>query len=272
MCSRGVLVGKFHPAVWRLYWLVGKWSGLGVGGYPTLSSKFNYREETTIESFGKPFLSYQQKTWDADSNAPLHVETGYFRTPVGPGKDNCVELVVSDPTGVATIFEGIVDAGNKSLVLQTTSVAVTSTAKPVTQVLRKYEIDEAGELSCTLDMAAMEQPLQWHLSASLKQNLPIIPVTSETLQSYLTDEVVVVDVRTQKEYDAGHIANSILLPIAEFSDRLNELPKDKDVLLICRTARRSSIAAKTLLSSGFEKRVLELQDGLSAYPGQIDLV
>lgn len=64
---------------------------------------------------------------------------------------------------------------------------------------------------------------------------------------------VLIDVRTEEEYLAGHIPGSLLLPVDELADRLNELPPDKQTILIvyCRTGRRSAIAALILLEAGY---------------------
>ena len=64
---------------------------------------------------------------------------------------------------------------------------------------------------------------------------------------------VLIDVRTKEEYLAGHIPGSLLLPVDELANRLNELPADKQTILVvyCRTGRRSAIAAQILLEAGY---------------------
>lgn len=64
---------------------------------------------------------------------------------------------------------------------------------------------------------------------------------------------VLIDVRTEEEYLAGHIPGSLLLPVEELADRLDELPPDKQTILVvyCRTGRRSAIAAQILLEAGY---------------------
>jgi hypothetical protein len=50
MCARVPQVAAgLHPAVWRIYWMIGKWEGLGNGGYPTISEPFNYRFDHLFE-------------------------------------------------------------------------------------------------------------------------------------------------------------------------------------------------------------------------------
>ena len=62
----------------------------------------------------------------------------------------------------------------------------------------------------------------------------------------------VVDVRTQTECDQGHGPDSILLPLDQLEARLGELPRDKPILLCCRSGARSGTAAGWLDQQGFE--------------------
>jgi rhodanese-related sulfurtransferase len=64
-------------------------------------------------------------------------------------------------------------------------------------------------------------------------------------------EVFILDVRTQEEYNEGHIMGSILIPVDELDSRLKELPRDKKILVYCRTGHRSLTASEKLGNSGF---------------------
>ncbi len=150
-----------HPDIAHLSWLLGTWAGKGEGEYPTIES-FGYNEETTIGHVGKPFFAYSQKTKHAETGLPLHAEVGYFR-PVGT---TGLELVVAQPSGIMESHEGAVDG--TSLTLTAVTVVTTATAKDVTEVVRKITVDpDAGTLTYTIDMAAVGQPLQHHLAATL---------------------------------------------------------------------------------------------------------
>lgn len=67
------------------------------------------------------------------------------------------------------------------------------------------------------------------------------------------EDFVVLDVREQEEYDAGHIPQSILMPYTDIESRAEEeLPhKDKLILVYCRSGRRSKIAAESLAKLGY---------------------
>ena len=65
-------------------------------------------------------------------------------------------------------------------------------------------------------------------------------------------KVVLLDVRTDEEYITGHIPNSILIPIDELEERLDELPdKNETILVYCKSGRRSIIACELLESYGY---------------------
>ena len=64
---------------------------------------------------------------------------------------------------------------------------------------------------------------------------------------------IIIDARTQEEYDQGHIPEAILIPEYEIADRAEkELPdKNQLILVYCRSGRRSKIAAEELVKLGY---------------------
>jgi rhodanese-related sulfurtransferase len=78
------------------------------------------------------------------------------------------------------------------------------------------------------------------------------------------DDVVVLDVREQWEYDAGHIPGVTLIPLAEVPDRVNEIPTDKTVIVTCRTGNRSGQATDYLRALGYEN-VHNMDGGIVAW-------
>ena len=162
---------ELHPGLSALAPLLGTWTGAGEGEYPTIPS-FGYLEEVTFGHVGKPFLAYGQKTRATDDGRPLHAETGYLRAP-SPGR---VELVLAHPTGITEIGEGslTVTDGVVELELTATTIGLTASAKDVTALGRSFRID-GDELTYTLRLGAVGQPLQHHLAATLHRKTDMTP-------------------------------------------------------------------------------------------------
>ena len=73
------------------------------------------------------------------------------------------------------------------------------------------------------------------------------------VEDYLKNGAVILDVRTQREWDAGHIENSIHIPIGELNKRVEEIKKlNKPVIACCASGVRSAKAAKYLTLKNIE--------------------
>jgi len=90
--------------------------------------------------------------------------------------------------------------------------------------------------------------------------------TPESLGRALGSETppVVVDVRTLSEWDAGHIDGARHFELNDLGRHLDQLPKDRELVLVCRSGYRSSIAASLLEGAGFA-RVSDLRGGMEAW-------
>lgn len=155
-------IHELPPQLLPLAWLVGTWRGEGVGGYPTLEADFRFGQQLTFTAYGKPVLQYTSETWRLDDGAPMARESGFWR----PQPEGGLEVLLAQPTGFVELFYGTV-SGTK-IELSTDLVARTRTAKEVSAEHRLYGLVE-GELMYAMDLAAVGQPLQPHLSARLKR-------------------------------------------------------------------------------------------------------
>jgi hypothetical protein len=154
-----------HPSLTPLLYLLGRWEGAGVVGYPTIESA-RFGQELLFGHNGKPFLSYSSRTWLLDDEGrigrPLAMEAGFWR----PQPDGKLEVLLAHPTGITEIYLGEVTGTKIEMI--TDAVVRTATAKEVTAGRRLYGMI-GQDLAYAYDMAAVGQPLQPHLSAQLKR-------------------------------------------------------------------------------------------------------
>ena len=90
----------------------------------------------------------------------------------------------------------------------------------------------------------------------------------EALRLWQAKEAILIDVRTPAEYRDGHIPGVVNIPLDELEKRLGEIPKDKKVVLICRTGNRSAQGTKFLRSKGFDN-VFNSTGGMSTWKGPV---
>lgn len=153
------------PALAPLAWLIGEWEGAGVVGYPTIESA-HFGQEISVTHDGRPFLEWQSRTWLLDEQGnkvrPLARELGFWR----PLENNEVELLLTHPTGIVEMYHGTTSPAK--IELRTDSVVRSPHAKEYNAAARMYGLVNSN-LMWVMDMAAMGQPLQSHVSAELKR-------------------------------------------------------------------------------------------------------
>jgi len=86
----------------------------------------------------------------------------------------------------------------------------------------------------------------------------------DELESKISDpKSIVVDVRLKQEYDEAHLENSINIPIEDLRDRIDEIPKDRQVCLVCHSGMRTYMATRILKQNGYD--CIHLSGGLRIY-------
>ena len=83
-------------------------------------------------------------------------------------------------------------------------------------------------------------------------------------QAYVNAGALIIDVREQDEWDEKHVAGTQHIPLDAVASRTADIPRDRDVILICRSGRRSGMAQKTLFDLGYT-RVANLEGGILAW-------
>ena len=192
-----VLPEGLAPEVYPLAWLVGRWRGEGVVGYPGVEESA-FTQELEITHDGGPYLAYRttirlvvapDDAATLDPGAPASddpdaapaaapetpdgpvwsTESGYWRVPPERPDDlapdqHPVELLLADPSGHVDVYVGTV--GNGRIDLASDLVAHTATGAVVTAGKRLYGMVN-GELMWAHDLAAFGQPMQPYASARL---------------------------------------------------------------------------------------------------------
>lgn len=100
-------------------------------------------------------------------------------------------------------------------------------------------------------------------NSSAPASLPPEISVSEAFTRY-QNGAFVLDVRTQAEWDEYHAPDTTLIPLDQLPSRLNELPRDEEIVVVCRTGNRSQQARDILIQAGFTQ-VTSMTGGLSEW-------
>jgi rhodanese-related sulfurtransferase len=90
-------------------------------------------------------------------------------------------------------------------------------------------------------------------------------ISREQAQELLAEGAQLVDVRADHEWEMGRIAGASHLPLAELSERVEEIDRDRPVVLYCRGGNRSTMAAEALAAEGFDAS--KLTEGIVGWAG-----
>ncbi|MBT0993948.1 FABP family protein [Cellulomonas sp. DKR-3] len=185
-----VLPEGLAPEVYPLAWLVGRWHGEGVVGYPGVEETA-FTQDVVFDHDGGPYLSYTStirlvvapddaaaldgdggpETGDvAVEDGPVwSTESGYWRVPPERPADLSadqfpVEVLLADPSGHVALYLGAV--GNGRVDLASDLIARTATSAEISAGKRLYGLVN-GELMWAHDLAAFGRPMQSYASARL---------------------------------------------------------------------------------------------------------
>lgn len=82
--------------------------------------------------------------------------------------------------------------------------------------------------------------------------LHIIQDEKEELISYIKEGALLIDVRTPEEFEAGHAATSVNIPMQQIPVEMEKLSKTEKIIVFCRTGSRSDMVKDFLLNHGFD--------------------
>lgn len=109
------------------------------------------------------------------------------------------------------------------------------------------------------------------VKSDLQKEVSFSNISPEEAKKRLDSEkgIIILDVRTRKEYESGHIQNSVLIPVDKLKDNALENLKDKEtpIFVYCRSGNRSVTAANILVNLGY-KNVYNL-GGINDWPYEV---
>ncbi|SDH82431.1 rhodanese-like domain-containing protein [Myroides phaeus] len=77
--------------------------------------------------------------------------------------------------------------------------------------------------------------------------------SNDELEQYIKGGALLVDVRTQGEFNGGSVSGAINIPLDTLERQLNKLPKDKAIVVFCRSGMRSGQAKQVLNNNGYKQ-------------------
>lgn len=103
-------------------------------------------------------------------------------------------------------------------------------------------------IACIMLAGCTAQPVQ------TEEKAPYVKISAEEAKKIMDEQpAVVVDVRTQEEYDEGHIEDSVLMPVDTIANDAEKVLTDKSavILVYCRSGNRSKTASEALINLGY---------------------
>ena len=105
---------------------------------------------------------------------------------------------------------------------------------------------------------------EWQTESLTMTNLSEIPeISIEELEGRTTEGVLILDVREQHEYDEKRISGVVHIPLDELTKRLDELPAQTPMCVVCAKGGRSAKAVEYLLAQGFS--AVNVEGGTDAW-------
>ncbi len=184
-------------------------------------------------------LRRSQRSYHSVFVHPAH-HAGYY-----PGAEPMTLKVLFEP--VSGQLLGAQAVGGAGVDKRIDVLAVALQAKMTVFDLEELELCYAPQFGSAKDPVNMAG---FVAAGLLRGQHPQISVT-DALRELAAGRLCLVDVRTQKEFDAGHIPGALHLPVDELRMRLGELPKGLRIAAYCQVGQRGYAATRILMQSGF---------------------
>jgi len=104
----------------------------------------------------------------------------------------------------------------------------------------------------------------------VSQQMPEMTATELKEKLDRGDDVQIIDVREQNEYDFARIPNAKLIPLGQVVSRMSEIDSDRDTVVHCKGGVRSARAIEALKGAGFKGNLTNLKGGITAWSNEVD--
>ena len=84
------------------------------------------------------------------------------------------------------------------------------------------------------------------------------------------EDIQIIDVREQNEYDIARLPGSKLIPLGQVVNRAGEIDAGRETVVHCKMGGRSAKAIEALTRSGFQGRLINLKGGITAWSNEVD--
>jgi adenylyltransferase/sulfurtransferase len=138
---------------------------------------------------------------------------------------------------------------------------------------REFAVRRDAECPVCGDAPTIMEPIDYDAFCQTRGAAPAkaIPAMSvQQLKAKLADDhVMILDVREQFEWDIARIERSMLIPLGDLPFQMDEIPRDKEIVVMCKSGVRSAQATEFLRQQGF-RDVYNLEGGINAWAEKID--
>jgi adenylyltransferase/sulfurtransferase len=115
-------------------------------------------------------------------------------------------------------------------------------------------------------------PAQSATEAKTEETRQMEEITASELKSRLDrgDDLQLIDVREQNEYDIARIPGTRLIPLGQVVNRMSEIEEGRETVVHCKGGVRSARAIEALTNAGFKGRLVNLKGGIAAWSNDVD--
>lgn len=112
--------------------------------------------------------------------------------------------------------------------------------------------------------------LEANVNQGPNQQMAEISVTELKQRLDNSEDIQLIDVREQNEYDFARIPNSVLIPLGQVINRMTEINQARDTVVHCKMGGRSARAIEALRRAGFSGNLMNLKGGIIAWSNEVD--